>query len=347
MDGENKYSGLVADLMPNIRCMQFSGHFLFNYCSSGSSTLFLRKIYSSCHLILITIQFISMVINLALNTSEVNELTSNTITVLFFLHCITKFTYFALNSKSFYRSMNIWNTSNTHPLFSESNDRYHRIALGKMRKLLLFAGFATLTTTVSWITITFFDESVALGLDKTTNETFKTEVPRLPIKGFYPGNPFSGTYYYTLFGYQIYYLIFSMMHANLMDVLFCSWLIFACEQLQHLKHIMKPLMELSASLDTFRPNSAALFKNLSANSNSRDLPLDTTGTFFFINIYFCQKVLNSNKQYIDNNKVLKQLKKTYIILNQIGTQSFVLHQLFKSLLVVPTQIQMVCLENKK
>jgi hypothetical protein len=31
---------------------------------------------------------------------------------------------------------------------------------------------------------------------------------------------------------------------------------------------MKPLMELSASLDTYRPNSAALFRSLSAQSKS-------------------------------------------------------------------------------
>lgn len=31
---------------------------------------------------------------------------------------------------------------------------------------------------------------------------------------------------------------------------------------------MKPLMELSASLDTYRPNSAALFRSLSANSKT-------------------------------------------------------------------------------
>lgn len=279
MDGKSKYTGLVADLMPNIRWMQFSGHFLFNYLSSGSSTLFIRKIYSTIHLILVLVQFTSMVINLALNTSEVNELTANTITVLFFLHCITKFIYFALNSKTFYRTLNIWNSSNSHPLFAESNSRYHRVALVKMRKLLMIGGVATLATTISWITITFFDESVALAMDKSTNETFKIAVPRLPIKGFYPGNPFTGTYYYTIFGYQIYYLIFSMMHANLLDILFCSWLIFSCEQLQHLKHIMKALMELSASLDTFRPNSAALFKSLSAASN-RDQDLQKNGSIY-------------------------------------------------------------------
>lgn len=42
--------------------------------------------------------------------------------------------------------------------------------------------------------------------------------------------------------FQMYYVLFSMSHANLLDVMFCCWLIFACEQLQHLKEIMKPLM---------------------------------------------------------------------------------------------------------
>ena len=32
--------------------------------------------------------------------------------------------------------------------------------------------------------------------------------------------------------------------------------------------IMRPLMELSATLDTYRPNSAALFRNVSAGSKS-------------------------------------------------------------------------------
>lgn len=80
--------------------------------------------------------------------------------------------------------------------------------------------------------------------------------------------------------YQVYYLIFSLLQANLSDLLFCSWLLFACEQLQHLKGIMKPLMELSSTLDTYRPNSAALFRSISAgstkdlvgNEGSPDLP---------------------------------------------------------------------------
>ncbi|GBP73893.1 Odorant receptor coreceptor [Eumeta japonica] len=55
-----------------------------------------------------------------------------------------------------------------------------------------------------------------------------------------------------------------MMIANLMDLMFCSWLIYACEQLQHLKSIMTPLMEISASLDSYRPNTAELFRPASA-----------------------------------------------------------------------------------
>lgn len=67
---------------------------------------------------------------------------------------------------------------------------------------------------------------------------------------------------------QCYYVFFSMCHANLLDVLFCSWLIYACEQLQHLKQIMKPLMELSATLDTYVPRSADLFR--AASNTSQD-----------------------------------------------------------------------------
>lgn len=97
---EKKYVGLVADLMPNIRLMQTFGHFLFNYTSGP---LFFRKVYSTFHLFLIILQFLLILVNVALNTGEVNELSANTITALFFTHCVTKFIYFAVNSKNFYR----------------------------------------------------------------------------------------------------------------------------------------------------------------------------------------------------------------------------------------------------
>lgn len=93
------------------------------------------------------------------------------------------------------------------------------------------------------------------------NETITEEIPRLLIKSWYPFDAMSGMAYYGALVsidicqlvttnhthllsqvFQIYYVFFSLLQANLLDNLFCSWLIFACEQLQHLKEIMKPLM---------------------------------------------------------------------------------------------------------
>lgn len=140
---QKQFTGLVADLMPNIRLMRFVGHFL-NKFSNGSA--FLNKVYSMIHLILMLVQFILIIVNLALNTSEVNELTANTVTTLHFTHTITKFCYLAMNNKNFYRTFNIWNQSNSHPLFAESDARYHSIALAKMRKNLYMITGLTLAT---------------------------------------------------------------------------------------------------------------------------------------------------------------------------------------------------------
>uniref|UniRef100_A0A182NRL2 Odorant receptor coreceptor n=1 Tax=Anopheles dirus TaxID=7168 RepID=A0A182NRL2_9DIPT len=260
-----KYVGLVADLMPNIRLMQASGHFLFRYVTGP---ILIRKVYSWWTLIMVLMQFFAILGNLASNADDVNELTANTITTLFFTHSVTKFIYFAVNSENFYRTLGIWNQTNSHPLFAESDARYHSIALAKMRKLLVLVMATTLLSVVAWVTITFFGESVKNVLDKETNETYTVEIPRLPIKSWYPWNAMSGPAYIFSFIYQIYFLLFSMVQSNLADVMFCSWLLLACEQLQHLKGIMRPLMELSASLDTYRPNSAALFRAISAGSKS-------------------------------------------------------------------------------
>lgn len=54
--------------------------------------------------------------------------------------------------------------------------------------------------------------------------------------------------------FQFYWLFNALAVANLLDVLFCSFVIFACEQLSHLKEIMKPLMELSAALGSAPTN---------------------------------------------------------------------------------------------
>ncbi|EDV94759.1 odorant receptor coreceptor [Drosophila grimshawi] len=279
----SKYTGLVADLMPNILTMRYTGLFMHNF--TGGS-VFMKRIFSSVHLVIIVLQFCFILVNMALNAEEVNELSGNTITTLFFTHCIVKFVYLAINQKNFYRTLNIWNQANSHSLFAESDARYHSISLAKMRKLFFLVMLTTVASATAWITITFFGESVKFAMDKETNSTITVPIPRLPIKAFYPWDSSHGMFYMISFVLQIYYVLFSMMHSNLCDVMFCSWLIFACEQLQHLKGIMKPLMELSASLDTYRPNSAALFRSLSANSKSelihneeKEVDMDMTGIY--------------------------------------------------------------------
>lgn len=51
-------------------------------------------------------------------------------------------------------------------------------------------------------------------------------------------------------------------------MLFCSLVLFSCEQLKHLKEIMGPLIELSAALDTQVPNAEALFRVPSSGSKA-------------------------------------------------------------------------------
>ncbi|XP_065172042.1 odorant receptor coreceptor [Atheta coriaria] len=265
---EFKVQGLVADLMPNIRLMQAAGHFMFNYHADNSGALHTLRIgYSCLHLLLVLAQFGFTFGNLALQMDDVNDLAANTITVLFFTHCITKFVYFAVRSKLFYRTLGIWNNPNSHPLFVESNNRYHGISLTKMRQVLMIVLVGTIFSAVCWTAITFVGDSTHTHKDPNNeNETITEPIPRLLINSFYPWNAMSGLPYVLSLAYQVYYVLFSMLHANLLDVLFCSWLIFACEQLQHLKGIMKPLMELSATLDTYVPKSAELFRAASANS---------------------------------------------------------------------------------
>lgn len=226
----------------------------------------MRKIYAGVHYVLCLIQFLFIIVNMVQNMAHSDELTANTVTTLFFVHCLVKLTFFAFTTDNFYRTFNIWNQANSHPLFAESDARYRALTLAKMRKLLVFIVAFTFFVVVAWVTITFFGESFKMVNDPDTNGTLHEIVPRLPIKSYYPWNSFNAPWYYVSFVYQVYYLLFSLLQANLMDLLFCSWLLFACEQLQHLKGIMKPLMELSSTLDTYRPNSAALFRSISAGS---------------------------------------------------------------------------------
>ncbi|XP_014224691.1 odorant receptor coreceptor [Trichogramma pretiosum] len=265
-----KQQGLVADLLPNIRVMQFSGHFMFNYYNEGLK--FPHRVFCIVSFLLILVQYSMMGINLAMEVGDPDDMAANTITMLFFIHPIVKTIYFAARSKTFYKTLGIWNNPNTHPLFAESDAHYHSVAVQKMRKLATFVGAATIFTLFAWTTITFFEDSVKTVVDKETNETTIIPIPRLPIRAWYPFNSMKGFGHIMAFVYQFYYLAMCLTLSISVDVLFCSWLIFACEQIMHLKAIMKPLMELSATLDTVVPNSGDLFK-----AGSDDHLRDTNG----------------------------------------------------------------------
>ncbi|XP_015432571.1 PREDICTED: odorant receptor coreceptor [Dufourea novaeangliae] len=254
-----KQQGLVADLMPNIQLMKATGHFMFNYYTDNSSK-FIHKVFCFVHLFLILLQFGLCGINLMLTSDDVDVLTANTITMLFFTHSVVKVLYFAIRSKLFYRTLAIWNNPNSHPLFAESNARFHQLAVKKMRILLMAVMCTTMLSVIAWTTITFIGDSTMKVVDPVTNETTYVEVPRLMLYSYYPFDPSHGMAHVLTLIFQFYFLLFAMADANLLDVLFCSWLLFACEQIQHLKDIMKPLMEFSATLDTVVPNSGELFK---------------------------------------------------------------------------------------
>ncbi|KAF6216670.1 hypothetical protein GE061_001016 [Apolygus lucorum] len=181
---------------------------------------------------------------------------------------VTKFTYFAFRSSYFYRTLGAWNQVNSHPLFAESNARHRATALSRMRKLLMIIGTVTILAVFGWTTVTFLDEPV---WDKTdpdnVNETISVEIPQLMVYAWYPWDARYGMTYFMTFVFQLYWLFITLAHSNLLDVLFCCFVIFACEQLKHLKEILQPLMELSAALDSVVPNSGDLFKAGSAGSD--------------------------------------------------------------------------------
>lgn len=87
---------------------KFKGHLLIT-CGSRNTKyvkLFCQYyIHSERKLIYIKPSFIYRCTfgNLVVEKDDVNDLAANTITVLFFTHCITKFVYFAARSKLFYR----------------------------------------------------------------------------------------------------------------------------------------------------------------------------------------------------------------------------------------------------
>lgn len=98
-----KHAGLIADLQPNIRLMRILGHFMFRF----SGGVLFNKLYSGMHLALFLFQYFCIIINLVLNTDNVDELTANTITTLHFTHTVTKFIYCAVNSKNVFKYVSL------------------------------------------------------------------------------------------------------------------------------------------------------------------------------------------------------------------------------------------------
>jgi gustatory receptor len=192
-------------MWPLIRIMQGTGFFLLDYhedMSFGWTSI--RTGYASFVSGLMIIQFLLMFINLMKQAEDVNDLTANTITILFFLHSLIKLFYFALRRTKFYRTLATWNNANSHPLFSENQSRHHATAVGSMRRLVMYVCIATIISGFAWTIITFIGDSVHEIPDpENANETIFEEVPRLMLRSWYPWNALSGGGYVVSFIIQV------------------------------------------------------------------------------------------------------------------------------------------------
>lgn len=128
---------------------------------------------------MVIMQFGFCGLNLMFEADDVDDLTANTITMLFFTHSVVKLIYFAVRSKQFYRTLGIWNNPNSHPLFAESNARYHQIAVKKMRILLMAVTGTTILSAMAWTTLTFLEDTTKAVVDPVTNETTYIQVTKL------------------------------------------------------------------------------------------------------------------------------------------------------------------------
>ncbi|KAL1114879.1 hypothetical protein AAG570_007703 [Ranatra chinensis] len=277
---KQKMHGLVGDVWPNLQMMKYSGHWILEY-DQGNRPL--RLAYCWITSLLMVVQVVFLFCFLLLETYDADQMAAATITLLFFLHGITKFVYFAARNRYFYRTIGAWNQVNSHPLFAESNARHRATALKRIRRLLTLIGVITVFSVVSWVTVTFLDEPMRTIRDPENVTSFlQVEVPQLMIDSWYPWDARTGFAYISTFIYQLYWLIMTLSQANLLDVLFCSFVIFACEQLKHLKEILQPLMELSATLDSVVPNSGELFRS---PTTAPSIPFVTQDDFDIRGIY--------------------------------------------------------------
>ncbi|XP_065201681.1 odorant receptor coreceptor [Planococcus citri] len=262
--------GLVADLWPNIRLMQLSGLFITEYYEDNSALMrLIRKLYSWIIFMLVMMNYVFMLLWAFTESYDADQRATHSVTILFFTHAVIKFIYFSTKTERFYRALASWNNANSHPLFAESNARHRAASLGRMRKLLMVIGSITIFAAVSWTVITFIGESVREVPDpETENGTMIIEAPRLMLPAWYPYDAAHGIGHLGTLVYQFFWIFYTMAHANLCDMLFCSLVIHSCEQLKHLKEIMGPLIELSAALDTQVPNAEALFRVPSSGSKA-------------------------------------------------------------------------------
>lgn len=196
-----KQQGLALDMAPNIQIMKYVGHFLFAYYKDPSSK-FLMKVYATVrfktqyisqfqqlliinnknkknfqfNLVFILAMYAMMGMNLVYEHHDTEDLTANTITMLFFAHSIIKLTYFGSRTKKMYKAFGVWNNPNSHPIFAESNARFYAIAVAKMRRMLVIILCISIATIVGWSGITFFEEPYRKRFDRVTNETWYEEV---------------------------------------------------------------------------------------------------------------------------------------------------------------------------
>lgn len=95
-----KYTGLVADLLPLFKLMRYFGHFLYKYTPGAP---LIKLLYALVTFLICITQFFFLVLNMLHDADEINELTANTITVFFFVQSFIKLLYCGLNRRMFYK----------------------------------------------------------------------------------------------------------------------------------------------------------------------------------------------------------------------------------------------------
>ncbi|KAK3927047.1 Odorant receptor coreceptor [Frankliniella fusca] len=278
MGQKNQYRGLVADLMPNIRAMQISGLYLMEYHAENSAVQrLMRRAYSIFQVTIMTLGYLTLVAYLLTQSYNVEDWAAHTVTTLFFLHSLCRTFWLMGNTKRFYRMLDCWNTTNSHPMFAENDARHHQQTLQRQRRLLIQVIILTVVSVMCWIGITFVAQPVRNVPDpENENATMTVEVPQLMVGAWYPWDARHGPAYMFSFGFQVYWLLVMLGQANMYDVLLANVVVHACGQLRHLKEILRPLMELSAAFSPasgIAPSNGKIFTTQSAFSAKHNLKM--------------------------------------------------------------------------